>query len=89
MSDATPAQTKLRTLEGRVVSNKMEKTITVLVERRVKHPLYKKYIRRSTKLHAHDEENTCQIGDVVSISPSRPMSKTKAWRLESILTRAV
>ncbi|MEM7253673.1 MAG: 30S ribosomal protein S17 [Pseudomonadota bacterium] len=91
MSEATgtEATAKLRTLEGRVISNKMDKTITVLVERRIKHPLYKKYIRRSTKLHAHDEENTCQIGDVVSITPTRPLSKTKSWRLESVVTRAV
>ena len=79
----------LRILEGRVISNKMDKTITVLIERRVKHPLYKKYIRRSTKLHAHDEENTCQIGDVVAITPTRPISKTKSWRLENIIDRVI
>jgi small subunit ribosomal protein S17 len=77
-----------RTLVGQVVSDKMDKTMTVLVERRVKHPLYKKYIRRSTKLHAHDEENTCRVGDLVSIEPCRPMSKSKSWRLHEILERA-
>ena len=77
-----------RTLVGQVVSDKMDKTMTVLVERRVKHPLYKKYIRRSTKLHAHDEENTCRIGDLVSIEQCRPLSKSKSWRLHEILERA-
>lgn len=80
--------TATRTLVGQVVSDKMDKTMTVLVERRVKHPLYKKYIRRSTKLHAHDEENTCRVGDLVSIEPCRPMSKSKSWRLHEILARA-
>ena len=79
---------KPRTVEGRVVSNRMDKTATVLVERRVKHPLYKKYIRRSTKLHVHDENNDCQIGDTVMISQCRPLSKTKAWQLERVVTRA-
>jgi small subunit ribosomal protein S17 len=77
-----------RTLVGQVVSDKMDKTMTVLVERRVKHPLYKKYIRRSTKLHAHDEENACKIGDLVSIEQCRPLSKSKSWRLHEILERA-
>jgi len=77
-----------RTLVGQVVSDKMDKTMTVLVERRVKHPLYKKYIRRSTKLHAHDEENACKVGDLVSIEPCRPLSKSKSWRLHEILERA-
>lgn len=74
-----------RTLVGRVLSNKMDKTATVLVERRVKHPLYGKYIRRSTKLHVHDEDNSCQIGDLVSIAECRPISRTKSWRLVSVL----
>lgn len=78
-----------RTLQGRVVSNKMQKTITVLVERTIKHPKYGKYIKRSTKLHAHDEENTCQEGDVVEIAQCRPLSKTKSWQLHKIITRAV
>ena len=77
-----------RNLEGRVISNKMDKSVTVLVERTLRHPLYEKYIRRSTKLHAHDEENECQEGDLVSIVPCAPVSKTKAWRLEKILFRA-
>jgi small subunit ribosomal protein S17 len=78
----------LRTVEGRVVSNKMNKSVTVLVERQVKHALYGKYMRRSTKLHAHDEENVCQEGDVVRISECRPLSKTKNWRVVEIVTRA-
>ena len=77
-----------RTLQGRVVSNKMDKSVTVLVERQVKHPLYGKYIKRSTKIHAHDESNQCQEGDVVTIEQCRPISKTKAWRLVEIVERA-
>jgi small subunit ribosomal protein S17 len=79
---------KLHTVEGRVVSNKMDKTITVLVERQVKHALYGKYIRRSTKLHAHDADNACNEGDVVRIAECAPLSKTKNWRVVEILTRA-
>jgi len=75
-------------LVGRVVSDKIDKSITVLVERRVKHPLYKKYIRRSTKFHVHDEKNMCREGDVVSVAQCRPMSKTKMWRLREIIVRA-
>lgn len=75
-------------ITGRVVSDKMDKTITVLVERRVKHPLYGKYMTRSTKLHAHDENNQCSIGDVVEISESRPLSKTKTWMLQTVLEKA-
>ena len=82
------ASTNSRTLVGQVVSDKMDKTVTVLVERYVKHALYKKYIRRSTKLHAHDEDNSCRVGDVVSIEQCRPVSKSKAWRLNQILERA-
>jgi small subunit ribosomal protein S17 len=77
-----------RSLIGRVVSDKMDKTITVLVERSVAHPIYKKYVKRSTKLHVHDEENTCNVGDVVSVTSSRPLSKTKAWKLVDIIERA-
>lgn len=77
----------VRNVTGRVISNKMDKTITVLVERRVPHPLYKKYVRRSTKLHAHDEGNECREGDKVIIVQSRPISKTKAWRLVKIVER--
>jgi small subunit ribosomal protein S17 len=79
---------QLRTVEGRVVSNKMNKTVTVLVERQVKHALYGKYLRRSTKLHAHDEQNTCNEGDLVRVSECRPLSKTKNWQVVEILTRA-
>lgn len=75
---------RVRTATGRVVSNKMDKSITVLVERRVKHPLYGKFMTRSTKLHAHDEANECNIGDVVTVKESRPLSKTKTWALQSI-----
>jgi len=78
----------LRTVEGRVVSNKMQKTVTVLVERQIKHPLYGKYIRRSTKLHAHDEEGACKEGDVVRVTECRPLSKTKNWRVVEIVSRA-
>jgi small subunit ribosomal protein S17 len=85
MSENTEA---LRTVEGRVVSNKMQKTVTVLVERQVKHGLYGKYIKRSTKLHAHDEEGKCQEGDVVRVTECRPLSKTKNWRVVEIVTRA-
>ena len=78
----------LRTVEGRVVSNKMNKTVTILVERQVKHALYGKYMRRSTKLHAHDEDNVCNEGDVVRVSECRPLSKTKNWRVVEVITRA-
>jgi len=77
-----------RTLTGLVVSDKMDKTITVLVERKVKHPLYKKYIRRSSKVHVHDAENSCQEGDVVSIRQCRPLSKSKSWQLEEVISKA-
>lgn len=75
-----------RSLVGTVVSNLMDKTIVVNVERRIQHPLYKKFIRRSKKFHAHDAENTCQIGDTVKIEECRPLSKTKSWRLVKVLT---
>jgi small subunit ribosomal protein S17 len=78
---------KLRTITGRVVSDKMDKTITVLVERVVKHPLYGKYIKRSTKMMAHDEQNTCHEGDVVAITSCRPMSKNKTFKLVQVLER--
>ena len=78
-----------RTLTGRVLSNRMDKTITVLVERKIKHPMYGKYIKRSSKIHAHDENNTCSEGDTVTISESRPISKTKQWRLVEVITKAV
>ena len=77
-----------RTVRGSVISARMEKTITVLVERQLKHSLYKKYIRRSTRLHAHDEGNDCREGDTVLIEECRPLSKTKSWRLVEVLERA-
>jgi len=77
-----------REISGRVVSNKMDKTITVMVERRVKHPVYKKYIKRSTKFHAHDENNECNEGDLVTITQSRPLSKSKSWALVRVDERA-
>ncbi|MDH5435545.1 MAG: 30S ribosomal protein S17 [Gammaproteobacteria bacterium] len=77
-----------RTVEGLVVSNKMDKSITVMVERKVPHPVYKKYVRRSTKIHAHDASNECNEGDVVTIEPCRPLSKTKSWRLVSVIEKA-
>jgi len=77
-----------RTLTGRVVSNAMDKTITVLVERRVKHPLYGKFIRRSTKIHAHDGENSCGNGDLVTVEQCRPLSKTKSWSLLEVVEKA-
>ena len=79
---------KQRTVQGRVVSNKMDKTVTVLVERQVKPELYGKYIRRSTKLHAHDAENSCNEGDIVRVAECAPMSKTKNWRVVEIVERA-
>lgn len=77
-----------RTLTGRVTSNKMDKTITVAIERLVKHPVYGKYIRRTTKLHAHDESNECHEGDLVTVKQCRPLSKTKSWMLVSVVDRA-
>lgn len=79
---------KVRTLTGKVVSDKMDKTVTVLIERRVKHPLYGKIVKRSTKLHAHDENNDCRMGDIVTIKEARPMSKSKTFELVSIDERA-
>jgi small subunit ribosomal protein S17 len=77
-----------RTLTGKVVSNKMDKSITVLIERRVKHPVYGKYLTKSTKLHAHDENNVCKEGDVVTIAETRPISKTKSWALVAVVETA-
>ena len=76
-----------RTMQGRVVSDKMDKGITVMVERRVKHPLYGKYVSKSTKLHAHDENNECQTGDLVVVEQCRPVSKTKKWRFIKLIER--
>jgi len=83
------SETKVvRTLTGTVVSDKMDKTVTVLVERKVKHPLYGKVIRRSTKIHAHDEQNQYGIGDIVVIEESRPLSKTKSWVVKELVEKA-
>ena len=81
-------ENKARSTSGVVISNKMDKTVTVLVERLEKHPLYKKYIRKSTKLHAHDESNECNEGDTVQIEECRPMSKSKSWRVIVVVSRA-
>lgn len=86
MADAN--QQLRRTVTGKVVSNKAEKTITVLVERRVKHPVYGKFLRRSTKLMAHDENNQCREGDIVTIEECRPLSKRKTWMLVSVVEQA-
>ena len=77
-----------RTLTGRVVSDKMEKTVTVLVERRVKHPLYGKFMTRTKKYHAHDEKNEFHEGDLVMIEECRPLARTKAWRVISLVEKA-
>jgi small subunit ribosomal protein S17 len=81
-------QKTAKTLTGRVVSSKMDKTIAVMIPRTVKHPLYEKYMKRSTKLLAHDEKNECQEGDVVIIEASRPISKQKSWRVQKVVTKA-
>ncbi|WP_257293380.1 30S ribosomal protein S17 [Endozoicomonas sp. YOMI1] len=88
MAEELVGQKKIRTLSGKVVSDKMDKTITVLIERRVKHSLYGKIVKRSTKLHAHDENNECRMGDVVTIKETRPLSKSKTFTLVSIDERA-
>jgi len=78
-----------RILTGKVVSNSRDKTIAVLVERKVRHPIYKKYIKRSTKVHAHDEKNECGVGDLVRVSESKPFSKTKNWALVEVVEKSV
>jgi small subunit ribosomal protein S17 len=88
MSTDTTGDKRLRTLTGRVVSNKMNKTIAVEIERLVKHPRYGKYIRRTTKLLAHDEANESREGDTVTIAECRPLSRSKSWRLVSVVERA-
>ena len=84
----TTTQEIKRTQTGRVVSNKMDKSVTVLLERQIKHPLYGKYIKRSTRVRAHDEDNNCGEGDKVVIAECRPLSKTKSWRVVEILEKA-
>jgi len=81
-------QKSQRTVIGKVVSDKMDKTVSVAIERRVKHPVYGKYIRRTTKLMAHDETNECKAGDRVAISECRPMAKNKSWRVVDVVERA-
>ena len=84
----TEVEKRARTVTGKVLSNKMDKSVTVLVERRVKHPVYGKYVTKSSKLHAHDEGNECLPGDTVTIKEVRPISKTKTWMLVSVDERA-
>ena len=78
----------IRTLQGRVISDKMDKSIIVAIERKVKHPIYGKFVKRTTKLHAHDETNQCGIGDTVTIRECRPLSKNKSWTLVDVLEKA-
>lgn len=90
--EATAATTTVernlrKTRTGVVSSNKMDKTITVNVERKIKHPLYGKFLKKTTKFHAHDEKNECSIGDTVKIMEARPMSKTKRWRLVEVIEK--
>ena len=86
MSEESKQDSKAgRTMSGRVVSDKMDKTITVMIERKVKHPIYGKFIRRSSKFHVHDEENNAKTGDIVLIKECRPHSKTKSWDLVSVV----
>jgi small subunit ribosomal protein S17 len=83
------SETKVvRTLTGKVVSDKMDKTVTVMVERKVKHPVYGKIVRRSNKFHAHDENNEFKVGDIVVISESRPLSKTKSWVVTALVEKS-
>ena len=82
------SETNTRTLQGKVISNKMDKSITVAIERSVKHPIYGKFIKRTTKLHVHDETNQCKEGDVVTIRECRPLSKTKSWTLVAVVESA-
>ena len=91
MTDKTEkalGQEQQRIVTGKVISNKMDKSISVLIERKVKHPLYGKYLRRSTKIMVHDEDNACNEGDVVTIAECKPLSKNKSWRLVEIVERA-
>ena len=87
-TNTAEAGTRTRTETGRVTSNAMQQTATVLVERRVKHPVYGKYVRKSKKYHVHDQDNALNVGDTVQISECRPISKTKSWTLDRVLERA-
>ncbi len=84
MNEELNGQRSLHTLVGKVISNKMNKTVVVEISRKVKHPIYGKYVKRSTKLHVHDEQNQSCVGDVVEVAETRPISKTKAWRLVKV-----
>jgi len=88
MSDTVKRTTLRKTRTGKVVSNKMDKTVVVAIEDNVRHPLYKKIVKRTIKFKAHDEENTCNVGDKVEIMETRPLSKEKRWRLVKVLERA-
>ena len=88
MSNDLAINKVVRTLSGRVVSDKMDKTVTVLVERKVKHPLIGKVIRRSNKFHAHDETNECKEGDLVVIEETRPLSKSKTWKVSKVIAKS-
>lgn len=85
---AAPRKTPLQSVTGRVVSDRMNKTVTVVVERRAKHPIYGKVVIKSSKYHAHDENNECKAGDLVEIQPTRKLSKTKAWRVLRVVEKA-
>ena len=82
------SEAKIRTVQGTVVSNKMDKTVVVAIVRQVKHPIYGKFIKRTTKLHAHDENNQCNMGDVVTLRECRPLSKNKSWTLVDVVEKA-
>ena len=82
------SETKIRTVQGTVVSDKMDKTVVVSIVRQVKHPIYGKFIKRTTKIHAHDETNQCNMGDVVTIRECRPLSKNKSWTLVDVVEKA-
>jgi small subunit ribosomal protein S17 len=88
MSEVAESKKVLRIQTGSVVSDKMDKSAVVMIERKVKHPIYGKFMKKSTKLHIHDEDNQCDVGDIVQISECRPISKTKSWTLVKILTKA-
>jgi small subunit ribosomal protein S17 len=88
MSEIAMSEKVLRIQTGSVVSDKMDKSAVVMIERKVKHPIYGKFMKKSTKLHIHDEDNECGIGDIVQISECRPISKTKSWTLVKIVTKA-
>ncbi|CAL4324065.1 30S ribosomal protein S17 [Buchnera aphidicola] len=80
---------KLRTVQGTVISNKMQKSVVISIDRFVKHSIYKKFIKKNTKLHVHDEHNECQDGDIIEVSECRPISKTKSWKLVKIIKKNI